>query len=630
MSQAGVLRICGVLLVSLLSGCDFAKGVFSSPEARINEAFPVSDAVLTAKASLLNIATDAQKVVIESQLKERLDQRAHDCAKGYIPTWHSSMEDIRRAIINKNCFVETDEKIARLLGVRMLGIILSQPPLIPIPEVSPESITADGFIHDAYFAENAGVALLATPQSIEFLDIATSKLIASEAKGRGQVGMLSPNGRLYVIGDGDSLKIKQVETGSVVLELRSVMPYQFYWLDDHTVAYSKRGNEGHLLDLSSGEDLDIPSEQGYLFQVRKMQGDENRYAFIYNSKVVAIELNRHTGSPTVERLSEVAVSGSTWALNTSGQLADGRHYFSASNELTLVDAEDLTVEKISFQPYLLQTGIATPDPDKIVLTGYIKPPHGDDAIYLYSISERTLSLVDQEKIFPPRYIYIAPLRKQGIIINSKIALRDSLPTLDTTSITEFVSNAMLVSEQRERLAYDRMVAEQIMRDAKNSAGGPPPNIPIRPQEYLPRPLPPSTNTLFSDLANKVQVEGVGVYQGKSANHSFANHPMGYVEVRIRSSAKPIVLVLSSYEPVNWRLVSEPGAKLATVLISGYHSSNVVGAGTARVIVAGSASAYKLGDSGYNSLNNEVVKYIGKGIDIFQGKYEGDSFSVGGR
>jgi hypothetical protein len=135
---------------------------------------------------------------------------------------------------------------------------------------------------------------------------------------------------------------------------------------------------------------------------------------------------------------------------------------------------------------------------------------------------------------------------------------------------------------------------------------------------------------LAELAKDATIESVGVYEGSGA----APRPRGErtplpVEVRVRRSAQPIVLVLSSYEPVRWTLVLEEGAKLAAVLVSGYYQSQVVGAGSARVVNIGGAYAYKQDHSKYHALDSEVFRYTGKRINLFQGKYTGKEFNVGG-
>ncbi|MCY1561985.1 hypothetical protein D9M68_993130 [compost metagenome] len=89
-----------------------------------------------------------------------------------------------------------------------------------------------------------------------------------------------------------------------------------------------------------------------------------------------------------------------------------------------------------------------------------------------------------------------------------------------------------------------------------------------------------------------------------------------------------MLVLTSYEPVKWKLVRESGAPLLAVLVSGYHKSDVSGAGAARVLDLGRSYAYTRESREYNELNRGVLRRAGKSIDLFQGRYEGSSFEVG--
>ena len=81
--------------------------------------------------------------------------------------------------------------------------------------------------------------------------------------------------------------------------------------------------------------------------------------------------------------------------------------------------------------------------------------------------------------------------------------------------------------------------------------------------------------------------------------------------------------------MRWRLTPEPGAKIAAVLVSSYKASEVEGAGSARVIVIGNMHAYKNGTTEFNDLERQVFRLTGKHISLFQGAYNGVSFSVGG-
>ena len=137
--------------------------------------------------------------------------------------------------------------------------------------------------------------------------------------------------------------------------------------------------------------------------------------------------------------------------------------------------------------------------------------------------------------------------------------------------------------------------------------------------------------VISGLANQAQIEGVGVYQGTKTSPGLTinGRSAGFVDILIRRTAKPVVLILAAYEPIQWRLKVDSGAKLAAVLLSGYYQSEVIGAGSARVIVGGRSYAYDSQSSEFRTLDQHVIALTGKRINVFQGRYEGRSFAVGG-
>ena len=311
----------------------------------------------------------------------------------------------------------------------------------------------------------------------------------------------------------------------------------------------------------------------------------------------------------------------------------------------LVSLKSLEIENIPLEPFYVQSGCATPDPDKIIFTGLVQGDPSKD--YLYSISNRTVMPIDRVRLGSQRYLYIPSIRKQAVITDNKIVVVGEIPTLETIALSKFTSDALQVANLRKLEASDRQQAQQdaaadaltlykeriLAEHAQIRATAPAPAAPA-PQPQISRysrqiGAAGGANSPIANLARDAQVEAVGVYQGGTgATRTTGGRKTGNVEVRIRRSAKPMVLVLSSYEPVRWELISEPGARLAAVLVSGYYPSQVVGAGSARIIMAGNAYAYKLGSPEYNNLNQETIKWTGKSIGVFQGRYEGGTFSVG--
>lgn len=606
-----------IVLTGALAGCDFGNVFLFATEDKINAAFPISEAVRNGKDAVLDLADRAQRKEIEAQLNTRLKLRALSCSKEYSPAWYSSSEEIRKNLDGQSCFAEADNEIARWLGIRRVGLILAKPALKPIPKSAPRFIVADGYIQNARFAVSAGISLLETQQAIEIVDFESMKPMFRETKGSTTLGSLSPNGRLFTTGEGDRLKIRDTESGTVIAEIPSVRAFEFYWLDERTALYNKSNSgKAFFIDFKTGKEIPVEAIIGGVQRAVRVPGADNEYVLFSYRGVTKVELVRGKAEPEVKLLAEKPISGIAWTSNTSDATANGTHYFSANRQLTLVSLESLEIETISFEPFYLQTGAATPDPDKIIFTGFTQPPQGESPRnFVYSISNRTLMPIDPAKVSSQRYMYVAPLRSQAVITDNKIALVGKLPTLETIPLSSFIADTLAVANQRKLDAFERQQAQQaapIIGTSSLEFG----------QSGIVGPI--------ADLARDAQIEAVGVYQG-GAGESRTNdgRKMGYVEVRLRRSAKPVVLVLSSYEPVRWKLIPESGARLAAVLVSGYYPSQVVGAGAARIVMTGSVYAYKLGSPEYNLLNREIVKWTGKSIGIFQGRYEGSAFSVGG-
>ena len=108
-----------------------------------------------------------------------------------------------------------------------------------------------------------------------------------------------------------------------------------------------------------------------------------------------------------------------------------------------------------------------------------------------------------------------------------------------------------------------------------------------------------------------------------------SRPVGTVSVTVRRTTRPLVLVLSAYEAVQWKLRLEPGARLEAILLSGYYDSTVLGGGDVRVLKIGREYAYQSEGGDYQLLQRQVTRWTGRPISIFQGGYQGSSFIVGG-
>ncbi len=132
------------------------------------------------------------------------------------------------------------------------------------------------------------------------------------------------------------------------------------------------------------------------------------------------------------------------------------------------------------------------------------------------------------------------------------------------------------------------------------------------------------------VARSARVEAVSVYEAVSMHPPGSPPEPGFVRVIVRPTVevKPVVLVLSAYQAVEWRVSCEPRSKLVAVLLSGFGPSTVVGTGDAVVRRIGGFYAFRRGSAEFRHLESEVLRCTGRNIESFQSCYAGSRFEVG--
>lgn len=131
---------------------------------------------------------------------------------------------------------------------------------------------------------------------------------------------------------------------------------------------------------------------------------------------------------------------------------------------------------------------------------------------------------------------------------------------------------------------------------------------------------------------------IGVYAAKDGLAK-----AGRVNVEVRPTAKPVVLVLTSYYPVDWRVKLAAGARIAQVIVSGYNPQEVRGVPADVPVVNRSyypndGSRRKDGWFYSHEWNTpqsrEMVRRLndmtGLPVASFQSSYEGEWFIVDGQ
>jgi hypothetical protein len=138
----------------------------------------------------------------------------------------------------------------------------------------------------------------------------------------------------------------------------------------------------------------------------------------------------------------------------------------------------------------------------------------------------------------------------------------------------------------------------------------------------------SGGPLMPRAARAAQVEAVCVYEAVAVRAPRTPEAGEPVSVVVRSTPRPVVLVLSSHQTVRWEIALAPDATLSAVLLSGYGESTVAGAGNAMVTSIGGFYAFKRGSAEFKHLEKEVRRCTGRNIEGFQSEYAGHSFVIG--
>ena len=263
-------------MYKLIALCLFVGGLIfgwlvdaqlSIPE-KISKAFPPSAEVRIALENLESLipADDESLKSFKSNYESKLTLRALTCSQGSSISRFDSVTKVKKLDINRDCLKEQDEQLQQLIGLKLVGFRLAQPPLRPLIKLGIPS-TIHGVDEVEIFmgksASKAGVAVLRGSRN-EFIsvEIPSGKKITSlptmpEASMTNF--LLSPNGRVLAIPvNNKDLRFLDNETGQELWLARD-MSQIYAWLPEmqaSLVRNNKNGNRNGgvlLIDFKVGD-----------------------------------------------------------------------------------------------------------------------------------------------------------------------------------------------------------------------------------------------------------------------------------------------------------------------------------------------------------------------------------------
>jgi len=144
---------------------------------------------------------------------------------------------------------------------------------------------------------------------------------------------------------------------------------------------------------------------------------------------------------------------------------------------------------------------------------------------------------------------------------------------------------------------------------------------------------------FNDLPDNTEIHTVGVYHGGGRNGG-KNHSVQSINVEVSREGVPVILVLSSYEPVIWKISKNHKVEIIGVILSGFYDQKVEGIdSTTKVIeftnIGGKKHAikhrpfyaYSKTDKNFNIMRDVVKSITGKELTSYQGSYNGSEFVI---
>lgn len=683
-----LLGLC--LLISGLA-FGWHAGIQLSPIEKITKAFPPTAEVRISLENLEAVAppNDKSLASFRNIYESKLALRALTCAQNVNISRFDSVENVKKLKLDRDCLREQDDQLMQLIGLKLVGLHLSGEPLRPLVKLGAPSVihTADGReVSLAKSARKAGVAVLRWGRN-EFscVEIPSGKKIinlppVSDASQRNF--SISPNGRILAIPvNNRDIRFISTESGQNLWLARDFVELDA-WLPEIDSAlvkkYTNGKNEVVLIDFKTTEIKSYPSApDGYNSWAMSISDSPSRVLVGSHSEILLVENTRSeegVGSSIVKSLKlqsteginqgtlTLLLNGKAIAFSTGHQnfmlanfetgeektfetkeLLLGRYAAKLNEDSILVDSYQHNPGASRYQPWALNVKNSTLSPIETIEanSGEIYPLDG--RVGFIRKERQKLWVADELKLGEPQplseMIAGRKLELQLIALENEEKLararEDAMKAAQEISRVQQKLGANNLSGANLTQMRERILQEQIRQIEQNRYGAniagtskSPLELSTTKSDYglvandaRRRAISGITSRMLGNLPSDVKVEAIGVYETKNRS------PAG-INVIIKKSEKPLVLMLSGYEPVRWNLIRDPGANLVAVIATGYNLPEVTGAVGVNTIIKRGNYAYEQNSPGYTTLNNDAIMWTGKSISKFQGTYGGSAFVVG--
>lgn len=648
-------RIALVALATSLAGCDMLGAAFTPAADRVNAAFPIPEELDIARARLV-AALEADKPAqarATQEFGQLLNVRALTCSAASPPGRFETPAQLKVRLKDTACFARQDVALDEWVGLRRLAVALRAPALVPaapLPTKAPLPGSAEP-VAGAVLATEANVlALRGFQQKFTVVQVPTGKTLSTinAPDVSGRPASLSPNGRLLAVPGSKSLRVFDVDTGKLLWATEQSTEV-VGWLPQVDVVVLSQAGTGtpQLLDTRLGRIETYPAPEKRLTWSAPLAGTD----LLVGSATTATLMQHKrdaNGGLDVTAARQWSLQGNAYA-TPPWLMAQGKKLVYQSNRdlgwLDLDSGQQGTWQLSAVSP----SAFVKVDETQLAFDSTVAGVPGM-ATRILDIEAQT---VQTARDLSERDGQLLPLGSRAGWLkrgNGVLALGGAMQGDNPQPLDRFISDAQLAqqlakvneaSAAQEMPSERQALIEQLSRQvrAANTASAIRDGLPRETVEAIRRgELPrvtaagapaalrsPQPAPMLQDVPANAVVAVVGVYEPTSRPATPSRSP-GNVRINVGAGSAPLVLVLSSYEPVNW-VIQSSGRKIAAVLLSGYNESMVNGQGAAPVLRIGSRSVYKIESPEYLLLQRDIARYVAAPVRTFQGSYKGGEFSV---
>jgi hypothetical protein len=614
-----------LLLCAFMTGCGKAREALMPVSDKINAAHPLPADVRTTQTMLTELLASDERSMreLEGQLKRQLDLRALACSKQVAIGRFSTVEDVKKLALNSRCFQDQDQELQTFLGIRTIGLLLAADALRPYKPAGPMSALpklGSAYLSSGVFARDAGVGVLVdTVGEAAIVNMPGGQIIAKLPRevARGPGSHLSPNGRVFVHRSQDGLVFYATETGGRVGTLPSSSALLAWLPEVGSLVYSTRDGGVMLADGLLGAIAPHPLATKYSAYGAHIPGGAAKMLVGTSNAWQLFEHTRSAAGVKPTMVKQYTLSGNAGI--SSGHMVPMREgklvVFKTMLGTGWLDLD--TGQSGNWGSSSMTSGLQHSKLDESRLLLDMRDGSGMGLKpWLLDVTTQTVAPVEFTE---GRGTFVDIGDRVGFMRRGEVAFfGDSVKTGQAEPLDKVVANV----ETEIQIAKLRAQTELLNRTG-SAPGQATSGLAF---DATPRALAPG----LADVPKDAQVHIIGVYEGKQPTgvpRNAQNKPI--VRVIVRNANKPVVLVLASYEAVSWQ-VTNVGARVSAVLLSGYTPSTVSGTGGATQLRIGNNYAYSPTSSEYLQLRRAVTQYTGPlEIRSFQGAYAGSDFSVGG-